>query len=453
MMNAAPPPPLSAFMEVYENERRWVGGGFSKKGLFLTERGPFSTNDGSLSWKTLDEAGEALLQKGWIWPEDSQYEYDVPTTENDCDENGWKYAVDWSPAHLAKATSRQGMAHWVRRRRIRRRKVFDPRQLSFTTDENETCLNCDSDAIDALSCKLLETLSVATLLKRDAEQTLTDAVALPLKEKLIDSLGIGSPAPAWSSKVDSSIRLQNLLEQLDKFPRSQQNVLTSFIGDGTSTLKGLAERMMLVSSRYFHKDEQEAISDIVICELDPECELHCGRNACNEEECEYFRVACPNYGCDQKVSRKLVEQHVALKCGYTVLDCPNECGESFPRNQREAHLKNACGLRASHCPFYALGCSVIVPARDRVQHVEESASSHLLLAAKKMEDYQKRLKMLESTAATLERENFDLKQQMAANAERYSKDVARLEKQAKATSKQLSALEKKCNSEFRSHTK
>ena len=42
---------------------------------------------------------------------------------------------------------------------------------------------------------------------------------------------------------------------------------------------------------------------------------------------------------------------------------------------------------------------------------------------------------------------------MAANAEKYSKDVARLEKQAKATSKQLSALEKKCNSEFRSHLK
>jgi hypothetical protein len=85
--------------------------------------------------------------------------------------------------------------------------------------------------------------------------------------------------------------------------------------------------------------------------------------------------------------------------------------------------------------------------------VEENASSHLLLAAKKMEDYQKRLKILESNAATLERENMGLKIQMAANAEKYSKDVIRLEKQAKATVKQLSALEKKCNSEFRSHQK
>ncbi len=454
MMNAAPPPPLSAYMEVYENERRWVGGGFSKKGLFPTERGPFSTNDGSLSWKSLEEASEALLQKGWIWPDDSRYEYDVPSTENDCDENGWKYAVDWSPAHLEKSTSLQGMTHWVRRRRIRRRKVFDPRQLTFTTDENESCVNCDSDAIDALSRKLLETLSLATLLKRDAQQTLTDAVALPLKDKLIDSLGIASPAPAWSSKVHPSVRLQNLLEELDKFPRSQQSVLASFTtGDASSTLKGMAERMVLVSNQYFHKDEREAISDIVICQLDPECELHCGRNACSDEECEYFRIACPNYGCDQMVSRKLVDRHVDMKCGFTVVECPNECGESFPRNQRESHLANACGLRASQCPFYALGCSVIVPARDRVQHVEENASSHLLLAAKKMEDYQKRLKILESNAATLERENVELKIQMAANAEKYSKDVIRLEKQAKATLKQLSALEKKCNSEFRSHQK
>lgn len=453
MMNPAPPPPISAYMEVYENERRWVGGGFSKKGLFPTERGPFSTNDGSLSWKTLDEAGESLLEKGWIWPDDSQYEYDVPNVDTDCDENGWQYAIDFSQAHLDKACNRQGMAHWVRRRRIRRRKEFDPKQLTFTTDENETCLNCDSEAVDALSSKLLEILSFATLLKRDAQQTLTDAVALSLKEKLIDSLGIGSPAPAWSLKVNASVRLQNLLEELDKFPRNQQNVLTNIMGDGAGALKGLTERMVLVSTRYFNKVEREAISDIIICNLDPECELHCGRDACNDEECQYYRVVCPNKGCDKIVSRKHVEWHADKVCGFKVIECPNGCGDSFPRNQREAHLSKACGLRASQCPFYALGCSAVVPARDRAQHVEENANGHLLLAAKKMEEYQKRLKILENHAAALERENGELEQQIAANADRYSKDVTRLEKQAKATSKQLSALEKKCNAEFRSHTK
>ena len=45
---------------IYQNERLWIGKGFSSK-LFPTERGPYSTKDGSLSWKTLDEASAALL--------------------------------------------------------------------------------------------------------------------------------------------------------------------------------------------------------------------------------------------------------------------------------------------------------------------------------------------------------------------------------------------------------
>jgi len=49
-------------IEIYENERLWLGRGFSKKGLLPTERGPFSTQDGSLSWKTMKEASLALLR-------------------------------------------------------------------------------------------------------------------------------------------------------------------------------------------------------------------------------------------------------------------------------------------------------------------------------------------------------------------------------------------------------
>ena len=49
-------------IDIYENERLWIGRGFSQAGLLPTDRvGPFSTRDGSLSWKTLDEAIESLL--------------------------------------------------------------------------------------------------------------------------------------------------------------------------------------------------------------------------------------------------------------------------------------------------------------------------------------------------------------------------------------------------------
>ena len=52
---------LERQIEIWENQRLWIGKGFSSKGLFPTERGPYSTKDGSLSWKTLDEASAALL--------------------------------------------------------------------------------------------------------------------------------------------------------------------------------------------------------------------------------------------------------------------------------------------------------------------------------------------------------------------------------------------------------
>ena len=51
-------------IEIYENERLWIGRGFSKAGLLPTERGPYSTRDGSLSWKTMPQACLALLRGG-----------------------------------------------------------------------------------------------------------------------------------------------------------------------------------------------------------------------------------------------------------------------------------------------------------------------------------------------------------------------------------------------------
>jgi hypothetical protein len=50
-------------IDIYENERFWIGRGFSKAGLLPTERGPFSTQDASVGWKTLPAASLALLRE------------------------------------------------------------------------------------------------------------------------------------------------------------------------------------------------------------------------------------------------------------------------------------------------------------------------------------------------------------------------------------------------------
>ena len=53
---------LTRPIEIYENERLWIGRGWSAQGLLPTERGQYSTKDGSLSWKTMAEASLALLR-------------------------------------------------------------------------------------------------------------------------------------------------------------------------------------------------------------------------------------------------------------------------------------------------------------------------------------------------------------------------------------------------------
>ena len=47
-------------IEIYENQRFWVGRGW--RGLLPTERKAYSTEDGSLSWRTVREAALSLLR-------------------------------------------------------------------------------------------------------------------------------------------------------------------------------------------------------------------------------------------------------------------------------------------------------------------------------------------------------------------------------------------------------
>lgn len=144
--------PLTRSIVIYQNERLWIGRGFSKKGLFPTERGPFSTEDGSCSWKTLREGCLALLRddvlkqgrtnttaersvkfrRGWSYhkhgsgekgksmndefecrkgddstEEDPEYCGFIPCTgaeDGPTDEEGWSYHADFSPQSLLSPT-------------------------------------------------------------------------------------------------------------------------------------------------------------------------------------------------------------------------------------------------------------------------------------------------------------------------------------------------------------
>ena len=108
---------MESVVEIDENERYWVGGGFGRRGLLPNERGAFTTTDGSMSWKTTAEASEdlVLLGRGWKYVGD-QF---TPATK-------WMYASDFRPESIKNAKPDRGMMHWVRFRRLYRSKQFNP---------------------------------------------------------------------------------------------------------------------------------------------------------------------------------------------------------------------------------------------------------------------------------------------------------------------------------------
>lgn len=55
---------LSQVLELFLNERYSPISGFCTKGLLVNDRGPISNENGSCSWKSLEEATTSLLSHG-----------------------------------------------------------------------------------------------------------------------------------------------------------------------------------------------------------------------------------------------------------------------------------------------------------------------------------------------------------------------------------------------------
>ena len=108
---------MDTIVEIDENQRYWVGGGFGTRGLLPNDRGAFSTTDGSMVWKSPAEASEDLVLLGRGW----KYEKDEFKAARQ-----WMYATDFRPESVKNARPNRGMMHWVRFRRLLRTKQFNP---------------------------------------------------------------------------------------------------------------------------------------------------------------------------------------------------------------------------------------------------------------------------------------------------------------------------------------
>jgi hypothetical protein len=108
-------------IEIFENERYQLSAmNWSSNGLLPTDRRAFSTKDGKYGWNSFDQAGEALISRGWSWIEPS---WSVDIEYPNSDSEGWCYAANFSSIELT-GSAIKGISHFVRRRRRTREQVF-----------------------------------------------------------------------------------------------------------------------------------------------------------------------------------------------------------------------------------------------------------------------------------------------------------------------------------------
>ena len=460
--------PIEVEVFVDENQRYWVGKGFVKGGLLPTDRGCFSSTDGSLKWKTIEDvvADKILLGRGWSYNDDYTGEADNSNTparstsnfhpsQKDT-ERCWMYATDFRPDNLSKAKPDRGMLHMVRYRTLSRTKIFHPEML-VPKEIYEKCDYCDSNAVDVLSNQLLEILTYCTLLHNST--LLTDAIALPLKKKVID-LAVSHVPRQTSDPKDSkfaSTQLHALKRRLEKFADEEKTQTAKGRMFSSSSIdysysrcgnyKDFLDRKNQLANRagLFHKIERDMIASLVVRKLDIYYQLHCNIKNCGIQ-CRFALVECPNDGCHDIVSRIHLESHDTT-CAYKRIGC--QCGDKFKRLELVQHQTHSCKLRPVHCPFQHVGCTKIVQERDLQQHLTEDINNHLLLAVNRLGECSKFTNDLESKVSQLETENMELKEALCLHKTEFERRISLMDKQLTKTTKSLSILETTCKKEFK----
>lgn len=390
-------------VEIYENERLWIGRGFSKAGLLPTERGPFSSQDGSLSWKTIREGCLALLRedvvdkernnnngkasssatthktckRGWSFHEEDfstkeqDDDHECSTHDNNgnnnideycgfvpckgaedgpTDEEGWQYFPDFKEQSLLHPNRKRGLLDFVRRRRLCRIAMFRPDHFLPKEIYNK-CDFCDSKAVTTLSDAMIDALSLASLFKygpADPEK-ITDAQVLPLKSKLIDTLCIGSNGAADIDNVKE--RLVNFAETSVGKPGPLMHLLIPDVDQNIQTIQPLRKKAI---TKYFTEKERLALARLLIKDIDREAfELHCNKETCASTL--YMSPSRSNHGSKEEES-----------CQFQYIECPNhKCQMQISKKYAEEHDEE-CGYKLLPCPS---GCGMDVTRHDMHVHV------------------------------------------------------------------------------------
>jgi len=440
---------MDAFVEIDENERYWVGKGFGKGGLLINDRGAFSSTDGSLSWKSIEEASKdsLFLGRGWTFCTDEDF---IPTRQDE--DGGWMYAADFRPSSIADARPTRGNLHFVRFRRLIKRKTFHPEKF-VNESIYEKCDHCDSKEMEGMSKLLLEVIAYISLLSMSDNTLLTDAVLLPIKAAVIDTAvdhELSSDKPERDVTQDFVELRKKLMLHVERerysyamMPRLLSS--SSFLFGDRDKYPEFHERCTTVEARCLPTNERDAIAGLILRKLDPGFHLHCNKAQCGTD-CVFRRVSCPHEGCTARMSQIHLDAHMKV-CRYKKIIC--ECGEAVRAGDMQAHLRDTCTFRLIDCPFKSIGCTKRIRVCDLEKHLAEDMASHLLLAVDQITSQKDELLGLRGSLEVLQAENQALNHVIKQQKENFSTKIGDLSEYMTRVDKELEDFENTYHKEIR----
>ena len=255
-------PSLTREVEVFENQR-YILTKFSKEGLLPTDRRAYSCSDGSLSWKTLEEADAALLSTGWEFVNPWCQDLEHPNT----DDEGWSYDVDFGT--FQNASGVKGMTHFVRRRRYTRIQDYDVSRVKGIQAGRKivvTCDHCDLSVIEKIQEALITKLAEVSL--KVTKDVLHAATINPLKSQLI-SIVLDPP----------SMGMPTLYHKLDSFDLVEKSIFSRLTSSRDMPVTVLQQRAQDIKDNMLF-DESGHIARAIIQKHDTDFEFHCSVSNC-----------------------------------------------------------------------------------------------------------------------------------------------------------------------------
>ena len=274
---------------------------------------------------------------------------------------------------------------------------------------------------------MLDALALAALFTNGSTDTISDAQALELKCKLIDTLSIGEncgycqPHPEGRAGqgldkddyyYDPFIGVDSVNDRLCTFAeacvgkKEQHGLLVlNPYNDVYQTIVTIMPTMRRAMSRHLGERERQCLARLLIKDIDRHSyKMHCSTDNCaqhsikavgsgashsdSDKLCKFRLGPCSNSGCDAIFSFMYQNQHDEEDCQYKILPCPNGCVVLLCRKDVSIHVRDECSLRPVTCPLCEFGCQDIIQARDVNQHLNDSTDRHFKFMVDRMLEYQ-----------------------------------------------------------------